>query len=75
MRLINKRTKAFRSISEWLFVLDKRDPQFDFDILFFSIGLKLPELRELKCKNAFDHETRGSFEFYFLMHKAKCTFH
>ena len=52
LHLINNRTKAFCSISEMSFVLDKGGPNLNFDILFFSFGLKLPELRELQDKNA-----------------------
>ena len=35
LRLINNRTKAFCSISEMLSVVDKGDPDLDFNILFF----------------------------------------
>ena len=28
----------------------------------------------VKYKNALNHETKGSLEFYLLMHKAMCTF-
>ena len=38
MRLINNRTKAFCSVSEMHFGLDKQDPDLDFDILFFSLS-------------------------------------
>ena len=58
-----------------LFVLDKPGPNLDFNILFFSVRWKLRDLCELKDKNAFYHETRGSLEFYLAMHKAKCTFY
>ena len=75
LRLINNRTKTSSSISEMLFVLDKLDPNLDFEILFFSIELKLPDLCELKDKNALNHETRGSLEYYLHMHKAKCNFY
>ena len=36
LRLINNRTKAFSFTSEMFFGLLKRDPNLDFDILFFS---------------------------------------
>ena len=61
-RLINNKTKAFCLISDF-FVFDKQDPNLDFDILFFSVEGKSPELCELKHKNALNHETRGSLEF------------
>ena len=38
MCLINKRTNAFCLISEMFLVLDKGDPDFDYDISFFSFG-------------------------------------
>ena len=34
LRLIDNRTKAFCLISEMFFVLNKGDPNLDFDILF-----------------------------------------
>ena len=36
LRLINNGTKAFRSISEIIFVADEGDPNLDSDISFFS---------------------------------------
>ena len=41
-------------------MLDKGDPNLDFDISFFSFGWKLQKLSELKDKRALSPETRGS---------------
>ena len=38
LRFINNRTKALCLMSEMFFVLDKRDTNLNFDILFFSFG-------------------------------------
>ena len=73
LRLINNRTKAFRSISEILFVFDKQSPNLGFDILFFSIEWKLRELCELKDKNALHHETKRSMRSRY--HLAKLLFY
>ena len=57
-----------------LFVLDKGDTNLDFYVLFFSVLWKLPDLCKLKDSNADNDETKGSLEFYILMHKAKGMF-
>ena len=53
------------------FVVDKEDSNLDYE---WTLP-ELPELWDLKDKRALNQETRGSFVFYLLMHKPKCTFY
>ena len=60
VRLINNKTTGFCSIFKLFKLLDRLDPNLDFDISFYSplqIGPKLTELGELQDKNAVNHET------------------
>ena len=73
--LINNRRKGFCSISQLLFVFDKRGPNLDFD-LFFSQSNKNCNFCELKDKNVLNHETRvkRSLQFTFLCMKLSVPF-
>ena len=75
LRLIDNKTKAFCSISEILLFFIRETLTWISISYFFSVDLKLPELCELKDRNALNHETNGSLEFYILMHKSRCTFY
>ena len=51
--------KSFtRFLQCFLFWINETLTYFDLYILFFPIGWKMPELGELKDKNALCHETR-----------------
>ena len=68
--LTNNGTKAFCLISEMLLALDKRDPNFDVDVLFFSIE----ELCELKTKMHSTMKPEGHLNFTFVRIKLTVSF-
>ena len=71
---MNSTTKAFGSTSEMLFVWNKRDPNLDFDILFFPIEWNLPELCELKTKMHLTMKQEDLLHFTFLCIKQSVPF-
>ena len=72
LRLINNGTKAFCSISKISFVLDRLDPNSDFNISFLKVRQKLTELRELKTKMKLTMKSERSFTFRYYMHLSSC---
>ena len=62
LRLINNRTKAFCSIFVH-FVLDRLEPNLNFDISVFKIRQKLTGLQYREDKNAGSCETREIIQF------------